>query len=144
MSAAGRTADRSRSIAGEARVAPRLVLVDDDERSLVSLAPWLESLGYDVRAFGSARAAIEHVARAGADVVLAGSHAADMSGAQLFASIRDACARRMPALVWLASTSDPVDAMEPGYDAVVRKPCSLDALLHEISRLVQRPRAMPA
>ncbi|MDQ3037500.1 MAG: response regulator [Myxococcota bacterium] len=122
----------------------RLVLVDDEERTIHTLFAWLESLGYDVRAFTSATEAIEHVTREGADVVITGSHVADMSGVQICASIRDATAHP-PAFIGLVSTSEGALANDPAFDAIVRKPCSRDALLNELSRLVphavRRPRA---
>lgn len=116
----------------------RLVLVDDEERTVHVLLSWLESLGFDVRAFTSPRDAIDYVTREGADVVITGSHVADMSGAHICESIRDA-SERPPAFVGLAKAGEGVEADDPMFDAVLRKPCSLDTLLNEISRLVPRP-----
>lgn len=122
-----------------ARQPTRLVLVDDDERTVHVLLSWLESLGFDVRAFTSPHDAIDYVSREGADVVITGSHVADMSGVRICESIRDASERPPPAFVGLATTSEGVEANDPMFDAVLRKPCSLDTLLNEISQLVPRP-----
>lgn len=140
MSAVERTSGRPEGIHGATHDlgSARVVVVDDDERSLHVLTSWLESLGFEAHAFTSGRAAIAHVAHAGADVALIGSHAADMSGLQVRASMCDTSRTRAPSFVRLAGTNDGIEANDPAFDAVVRKPCSLDALLSEIARLTPR------
>lgn len=113
----------------------RVVVIDDDERTTHVIASWLGSLGYEVHSFESASGGIEFVSREGADVVLTGSHVDGMSGARIADAIRGAAGERAPAFVALTPTSESARVVEPGFDAVVRKPCSLDTLLQEISRL---------
>lgn len=113
----------------------RVVVIDDDDRTRTVIASWLGSLGYDVHSFTTADDAIEFVSREGADVVLTGSHVDGMSGARIAETIRGQASDRAPAFVALTPTSESPTVVEPGFDAVVRKPCSLDTLLQEISRL---------
>ncbi|UJR82249.1 response regulator [Sandaracinus amylolyticus] len=116
--------------------ATRVVVLDDEERTVHVLASWLGNLGFVVHGFTSAENAIEFVSREGADVVLTGSHVADMGGAQIAASMRDARRAHPPALVAMTPTGESARGVEPEFDAIVRKPCVLDALLTAISRLV--------
>ena len=113
----------------------RVVLIDDDERTTSRIASWLGSLGYDVHSFGSAEGGIAFVSREGADVVLTGSHVDGMSGARIADAIRGAAPSRAPAFVAQTPTSESASVAPPGFDAIVCKPCSLDMLLQEISRL---------
>ena len=112
----------------------RVVVIDDEERTVQVLASWLGNLGYVVHGFTSAENAIDFVSREGADVVLTASHVADMGGAQIAASMRHARRACPPAFVAMTPAGES-SKVEPGFDAIVRKPCALDTLLNEISRL---------
>lgn len=134
---------------GRKSEATRVVLVDEEERTVHAILSWLAALGYDVHAFTSPRDAIELVAREGADVVVTAAHVGDTSGAQICATIRERCRERgaAPACIALATASEGIAEGDPAFDGVVRKPCSLDRLLEEISRLVPArtgPGARPA
>ncbi|WP_169791413.1 response regulator [Sandaracinus amylolyticus] len=115
--------------------ATRVVVLDDEERTVQVLASWLGNLGFVVHGFTSVENAIEFVSREGADVVLTASHVANMGGAQIAASMRDARRASPPAFVAMTPQGESARGVEPGFDGTVRKPCALDTLLTEISRL---------
>lgn len=121
-------------------IGTRVVVIDDDDRTHLIIGSWLGSLGYDVHSFVTAEEAIDFVSREGADIVLTASHVDGTSGARIAEAIRGVSAShtpavRPPAVVALTLTSESARVVAPGFDAVLRKPCSLDTLLQEISRL---------
>src|SRR5690349_14637423 len=100
----------------------RVVVVDDEDRLLRILCPWLESLGYDARSFTSAAEALEFLAREHVDVVIAGTHLPGMGAAQLCASIRGVSGASPPRLVGLVRADETASAWEVGFDALVGRP----------------------
>ncbi|MDQ3031195.1 MAG: response regulator [Myxococcota bacterium] len=109
----------------------RVVLIDDEERVRRDVGGWLSSLGYEVRSFDDARAALEALRREPADVVIAGGHVHDITAVDLCASIRGASAS-VPGIVGLVSAHAGAGGDDP-FDVVVRRPCPNDALLTAIS-----------
>ena len=115
----------------------RVVLIDEEARMVRVVCSWLESLGYAAHGFTEPSDALTFLAQVRVDVVITGSHVADMSGPQLCARVRGMSGARPPAFVGLARASEGASACA-GYDAIVSRPAPLDALLHAIARVVAR------
>jgi CheY-like chemotaxis protein len=119
--------------------AARVVLVDDEEHTVHVLTSWLGSLGYEAHGFTSAQAAVDFVAREGADLVIAGSHVADMGGSRMITALRDAGHPRPPRLLAMTPAGSSPSELDPAFDGAVQRHCALGTLLGEISRLLPPP-----
>jgi CheY-like chemotaxis protein len=110
----------------------RVIVIDDEDRVVRQLHDWLTSLGYQVRGFGNAGAALEALRREPADVVIASARVPDITSRDLCTEIRRAsgagdvgAAPRIVGHLCADQRSSPSD----GWDAVVPRGCPHDVLL---------------
>jgi DNA-binding NarL/FixJ family response regulator len=111
-------------------VALRVLLVDDHTFFRAGLRSMLEDAGVEVAEAGSARAALEIVARAPPDVVLMDLHMPGMSGLDATRALAQSAAG-VPVVMLTVSTDDAdvVDAVRAGARGYLLKEAGLEEIL---------------
>ena len=119
--------------------APRLLLVDDEERFRTTLSKLLGVRGIPVVAVGSGEEALEELRSKPYDVILLDVRMPGMNGIEVLAEIKKINpALEVIILTGHASVDAAVDIMKlGGYDYLL-KPCSVDELMDKIDGAHER------
>jgi two-component system nitrogen regulation response regulator GlnG len=114
---------------------PKPLVVDDEPNVLYSIEKGLQSDELEVVVAPTGRLGIELVAQARPDAVILDVRLSDMSGLEVFDSIRK-CAPRLPVIIITAyaSTETAIEAMKRGAFEYLLKPVDL----HQLREVVQR------
>lgn len=127
----------------QARLAPRILLVEPNRSAMGVLARRLSEAGYRVAAAASAQVAVAELHRLPVDLVLAELAMPLMGGIELARLIRDDTAVHDLPVILISGRSDrtgAVRALEAGADDVVVKPFHHEVLLARIARQLARAR----
>lgn len=119
------------SDAREARRAPRVLYIDDNEVNLRVIAALLEALGVDVICCSSATHALDILERDHFDIVLTDIHMPEMSGFDVLRELRlrKGPNRGAPVVALTADlTRDEAQYRELGFDGFIPKPVTLRPL----------------
>jgi CheY-like chemotaxis protein len=119
---------------------PLVLFVDDDPRVLAAIRRCLRREWYDVATAGSAREALDHLARGSADLVVADQRMPGMTGIDLLREIRV----RFPLTPCAILTGDHAltiirDGGRAGASAVLFKPWRDQSLRTTVRRLLGAP-----
>jgi len=119
--------------------APRLLIVDDEDSVLQTLAAILEQEGYEVVAASNATDALEHIRAERFDLLLTDLRIEGTSGLDLLAALRERSSDTPSVmLTGYASLESAIDALREGaYDYLI-KPCHVDELKATVARAIER------
>lgn len=117
----------------------RLLLVDDEPAVLRVIARVLTSLGYEVKAVDSGRAALAHALRAPVDVLLTDLRMPDWDGIETYRQFRAHLSVAPPAIMLTAASDGAALAFANGM-SFVAKPCGVDDLRDAVVRALTRDR----
>jgi two-component system, NtrC family, response regulator AlgB len=116
----------------------QLLIVDDEKNIRRTLATFFESLGHQVRAAESGRAAIALLAEAPANLVLTDYRMAEMNGLELLKEIKERAPDTLVILMTAyATVENAVAAMKAGAYDYVTKPFTLEQIQHTVERALQ-------
>jgi DNA-binding NtrC family response regulator len=118
----------------------RILLVDDEQSLLTTLAANLELEGFDVVEAGSAAAALVAIGRGRFDLVLSDVRMPGATGVELFRKVRE----ERPELPFLLMTAFSVEvlieeALAHGVYAVLPKPFEIDRAVFTLLRAARAP-----
>jgi signal transduction histidine kinase len=121
--------------------AARVLVVDDDESVLITVAGVLEAEGYDVTPASNVDAALEVLHRRRMDLVLTDIRMEGPSGLSLLTDVRHQWPKTTAVvLTGYASLESAIDALREGaYDYLV-KPCDVEELKATVAHAVERGR----
>jgi len=119
--------------------APRILLVDDEERFRVTLGKMLAAQGLEVLSLASGAAALEEINRQAYDVVLLDIRMPEMDGIETLAAIKkDHPDVEVIILTGHASMEAALEIIKlGGYDYLL-KPCPLEELLLKIDAAYEK------
>ncbi len=125
----------------EARVADRILIVEDDAVLRDGLAFNLRAAGFEVEAVAAAAPALERLRRGGLDLAILDVGLPDRDGFDLLAEVR-ASGDRTPVLLLTARSLelDEVRGLELGADDYVTKPFGVAELTARVRALIRRAR----
>ena len=129
-------AGKSRTLARRLRV----VVVDDDPETVVSLLAVLRAAGHDVQGYGSGQAALKAMREFVPDVVISDLAMPAVSGFDLARQVRKSAGRPdRPLLIAISGayteSDDRVLMEQAGFDHHLPKPCDHRRLLELIRQL---------
>jgi two-component system, NarL family, nitrate/nitrite response regulator NarL len=118
--------------------AKSILVVDEDQGALATMARLLRRAGYSVAEAQSGQEAVEAARSEPPSVVLLGVALPDGSGFEIYRELTDAFGRSLRVIFLSSSPADPGDevaALLLGADDYVTKPFSPDVLLARVRRL---------
>src|SRR3954451_4034422 len=127
-----------------ARVAPRLLVVEDDDPIRTALRWALEDEGYDVAEASSGEEAVAVVATAAPDLMVVDLMLGPMDGFHGVLGVPRDHALRVIVVSARADTHDIVAALEVGADDYVTKPFEVKEITARLRALRRRSGAAPA
>jgi CheY-like chemotaxis protein len=121
----------------------RVLLVDDNEDSLILTTFLLENTGLQVKTATSVLQALETIKRSKFDILISDIAMPEMDGYSLIRNIREGSIyeqREIPAIALTALSSDESRsmAMASGFQSYVNKPVEPTVLIAEIQRVVRK------
>jgi DNA-binding response OmpR family regulator len=125
-------------------VAPRLLILEDDDRIRASLRLALLDEGYDVRDAPAAEDALEVVRREQIDLMLVDLMLGGMDGYSFIRAVRPISEAPIIVLSARNDTHDIVAALEAGADDYVTKPYEVKEVTARIRALRRRSMRVPA
>ena len=140
------SAVRADSVAGQAGVSERVLVVDDEERLRRSLTLALSLCGFRTSMAGNGLEALEFMASGPVDVVVTDLFMPDMDGVQVITEVR----RRWPGVLVIAISGGGAYpggeeilwlASQAGADRVLSKPVTAEQLADAIRELTAQGRA---
>src|SRR4051812_9413396 len=126
-----------------ARVAPRLLVVEDDDPIRTALRWALEDEGYDVAEAGSGEEAVAIVATAAPDLMVVDLMLGPMDGFDVIREVRRDHDLPIIVVSARADTHDIVAALEVGADDYVTKPFEVKEITARLRALRRRARNAP-
>jgi DNA-binding response OmpR family regulator len=133
------TADKPNSVPGPSgdarRAGPlRIVVVDDEPDTVVTLLMLLREQGYDAEGFGSGKAALEAIAKLDPDVVVSDIAMPRPNGWDVAKEVRRVRGEKPPPLMIAISGqytkgSDRILAQMAGFNYYLTKPCDPQVLI---------------
>ena len=117
----------------------RILVVDDNQDSLIIMRTILQNHGYEVSVAGSGNEALDRLTRAAVDVVLLDVMMPDMNGFQVLQRIKEAPATaQVPVIMVTAKTQDQdlIDGYQYGADYYITKPFTARQLLYGIELIL--------
>jgi two-component system, LuxR family, response regulator FixJ len=119
-------------------------VIDDDSAIRDSLYFILESEGYKVRTYASARSFLDKIERTDSGCILTDVHMPEMNGLDLLATLNERGVS-MPAIVMSGSSGVELEttAMKRGAVDFFEKPFAPEILLAAIRRALSRPNNFP-
>ena len=141
-------ADQYRALAETGAPRPLRVLVVDDERdSVLTLMLLLQDEGHEVRGVSTGRQAISALSGFDADVVLLDIALPELSGWEVAREIRKRRGRERPLIIGISGEyrqgADRILSQILGFDHYLLKPYTASALLALIAPLTLPPAAQP-
>jgi DNA-binding NtrC family response regulator len=120
-------------------MAPKILLVDDEERFRTTLAKMLKAQGLEVTALGSGREALAELEKQPYDVMVLDMRMPEMDGIAALTEIKKIAPQtEVIILTGHASMDAAVEAMRlGGYDYLL-KPCPVEDLLAKIESAYER------
>jgi two-component system alkaline phosphatase synthesis response regulator PhoP len=127
------------------RVAPRVLLVEDEDGLVLTLSDRLEAEGYSVEAFGDAESALARTGEAAFDLALLDVMLPGMDGFALCRELRQR-GHAFPVLMLTARAEvvDKVVGFKLGADDYLTKPFEMLELLARLEALLRRRASGPA
>ncbi len=121
----------------------QVLIVDDEEAIREVVSTLLETQGYDCRAVGNGRLAVEHLKAASADVVLSDMLMPEMDGLQLLSWLRSHDAE-IPMIMVTAmhDVSTALEAIRCGAYDYILKPFEKDQLFLSVRRALEHRRLL--
>ena len=118
---------------------PKVLVVDDNQENLETIARVLQVMGYETRTADSKNPAIQETLSWRPDFVFLDIHMPDADGFEVAQAIRDTDAG--PDLKIIAITGDAIEsvrqrALSSGFDAFLTKPVRLKTIEHAIGELL--------
>jgi two-component system sensor histidine kinase/response regulator len=123
----------------------RMLVVDDDPRSLKLLAGFLRAEGYDVRTASDGRQALDRAAELPPDVVLLDVMMPELTGHEVCRHLKSDPRTRscqVMLVTALASTPDQVKGLDTGADDYIPKPVRREEFLAKVRALVRARRLL--
>jgi DNA-binding NtrC family response regulator len=119
--------------------APKVLIVDDEERFRTTLCKLLTVKGVDAKSVGSGREALEELDRAPYDVVLLDVKMPEMNGIEALAALKKRH-RTIEVIILTghASVDIAVDIMRLGGYEYLLKPCPVEELMDKIESAWER------
>ncbi|WP_096607506.1 response regulator [Calothrix sp. NIES-2100] len=126
----------------------RVLLVDDNEDSLILTTFILENIGLQVKTATSVSQALETIKQSKFDILISDIAMPEMDGYSLIRNIREGSIseqREIPAIALTALSSDESRSMalDSGFQSYVNKPVEPTVLLGEIKRLISKSKTFP-
>jgi CheY-like chemotaxis protein len=126
----------------------RVLLVDDNEDSLILTMFMLENNGLQVKTATSVSQALETIKQLKFDILISDIAMPEVDGYSLIRKIRESSIseqREIPAIALTALSSDESRSMAlaSGFQSYVNKPVEPTVLLAEIKRLISNNKAVP-
>ena len=119
----------------KSRIAIRTLIIDDDEALCRKLYGWLEEAAYDPITFTDPGAGVDHVRRAPCELALVDLKLPDRDGAEVIASLCEACPdTRIVAMSAFPDTPQVIAAVRAGARDLLEKPIQPPALLDALQR----------
>ena len=119
----------------------KVLVVDDEERTLRSIRAFLTHSGYEVVTAKSGEEGLTQVLRHAPDVVVLDLVMQGMTGYEFLESLRSHSTT--PVIATSTGSGFEVEAFRSGANAVLRKPFSKEALSREIDALLREDRSLP-
>lgn len=117
----------------------RILIVDDELSSSEVLALALEDEGYEVVTAPNGKEGLERLEKAKPDLIVTDLMMPLMNGAEMGRAIRAAPAHQdIPIIMTSSVAEDAVRSRFGGYQAYLRKPFSIVAILETIEALLKR------
>lgn len=120
---------------------PLSILVVDDELSNAEvLALILHEEGFQVMVAGDGRQALERIEEAAPDLLITDYMMPGMSGVELARAVRQLPRHRnLPVLLMSGAAASTLSMHDQDFDAFLRKPFDIEALLRAVQSLLTRP-----
>lgn len=120
---------------------PLSILVVDDELSNAEvLALILHEEGFQVMVAGDGRQALERIEEAAPDLLITDYMMPGMSGVELARAVRQLPRHRnLPVLLMSGAAASTLSVHAQDFDAFLRKPFDIEALLRAVQSLLTRP-----
>ena len=122
-------------------MSPLSILVVDDELSNAEvLALILHEEGFQVMVAGDGRQALERIEEAAPDLLITDYMMPGMSGVELARAVRQLPRHRnLPVLLMSGAAASTLSVHAQDFDAFLRKPFDIEALLRAVQSLLTRP-----
>lgn len=121
---------------------PTILVVDDEPAISDILRLVLEDEGYTVMTAGNGRQALELVASARPDLVIADVMMPQLDGRALCRTINRDPELQGVAVVLMSAVPDLISRADCDYAAFIRKPFDLDVVLKTVEKVLAVPRPM--
>ena len=117
----------------------RIMVVDDEPDTVITLLELLRSEGYDAEGFGSGKAALERIESFDPDVIISDIAMPHLTGWDVARAVREKMGQRRPVLIAISGqytkSADKLLAQMKGFNYYLVKPCDPRALLGLIGPL---------
>ena len=118
----------------------RILVVDDELSNAEVLALILHEEGFQVTVAGDGRQALERIEQAVPDLLITDYMMPGMSGVELARAVRQLPRHRnLPVLLMSGAAASTLNAHAQDFDAFLRKPFDIEALLKAVQSLLTRP-----
>lgn len=118
----------------------RILVVDDELSNAEVLALILHEEGFLVTVAGDGRQALERIEQAAPDLLITDYMMPGMSGVELARAVRQLPRHRnLPVLLMSGAAASTLSAHAQHFDAFLRKPFDIEALLKAVQSLLTRP-----
>jgi DNA-binding response OmpR family regulator len=119
---------------------PRILVVEDDERTAASVALYLRHGGYDVTTASTGREALEEIGRAMPDLLVLDLMLPEVNGLEVCRVLRQQSQVPVIMLTARSTERDTLDGLAAGADDYVTKPFSPRELVARVAAVLRRSR----
>jgi DNA-binding response OmpR family regulator len=119
---------------------PRILVVEDDERTSASVALYLRHGGYDVTLAGTGREALDEIGRALPDLLVLDLMLPEVNGLEVCRVIRQRSQVPIIMLTARSTERDTLEGLAAGADDYVTKPFSPRELVARVAAVLRRSR----
>ncbi len=118
----------------------RILVVDDELSNAEVLALILHEEGFEVTVASDGRQALERIEQAAPDLLITDYMMPGMSGLELARTVRQLPRHRnLPVLLMSGAAASTLSVHAQDFDAFLRKPFDIEALLKAVQLLLTRP-----